>query len=95
MAEHNANETGSLPYLSKADREGRPYALDHYPATYRDHPYLMKLGREASCDHAEALFEDGFEDGIETAVNQLGEEEIVRLCDLALAGARTRRRRDA
>jgi hypothetical protein len=73
----------ALIYLAKAYDEPS-YARKHYPPRYLDHPALTALSRRDACDHADGLFDDG----IDTAVDQLGEDEIDRLCDLAMAATR-------
>lgn len=71
----------ALLHLSQIYAEGRSHAREHYPASYLDSPALKALSPDDACDHAERLFGDT---GIEAAQDLLGDDELDRLCDLAL-----------
>lgn len=64
----------ALMHAHKRSREGAPYAVEHYPAAYFDHPALLALGEEAASQHA-ATVTKGWRDW--------DPDEFARLYDLA------------
>lgn len=65
----------ALLHLHKISRDGRRYAVDHYPAQYFDHPELVVLDAEQASSHAYTL---------RGHTRSLSDEEYDRLYDIAL-----------
>jgi hypothetical protein len=67
----------SLWHVWKRENEGVDYAIENYPAMYRDHPALVDLDEEESCDHAKSVV-----GSVEEAFGRMGPDEYARLLDL-------------
>jgi len=67
----------ALWHVWKRENEGKDYAVENYPAMYRDHPALVGLDEDDACDHAKQVVGT-----IEAAATRLGKDEYERLIDI-------------
>lgn len=74
----------ALLHVQMREWEGDEYAVDNYPAQYRDDPRLVALSPMAASEHAETVT-----GGYETIFGHLGEAEYQRLHQLALTNETT------
>ncbi|ONH58363.1 hypothetical protein CcI49_23190 [Frankia sp. CcI49] len=71
---HDLDKGAALLHVWKRKWEGGGYAREHYPARYLVHPRLIGLTPELACRHAITVAAHW-----NSAVNQLGMDEVERL----------------
>jgi hypothetical protein len=89
----------ALLYAWKVENEGREYAVENYPAKFRDHPTLAQLAPAEACGYVDFLkfdlflrdavrFADDREEAGPDEPREMTWDEFHRLYDLALAADR-------
>lgn len=64
-------------HVYKRESDGASYAIEEYPAEYREHPALTGLDYDEACEHAKAVV-----GSIDQVFNRLGGDEYERLLNL-------------
>lgn len=64
-------------HVYKRESDGADYAIEEYPAEYRDHSGLVALDYDEACDHAKSVV-----GSIDEVFHRLGGDEYERLMNL-------------
>jgi len=68
-------------HVYKRESDGASYAVEEYPAEYRDHPDLVALDYNEACDHAKNVV-----GSIDQVFHRLGGDEYERLMNIDASG---------